>query len=382
MLIKLTAKRRVEVDGQQYLRLLRWHGEMARNLRTVGMGGGALARRYGLHLSIACAALLAVLLPSLSSTAFDFSLSPSAQSAAETRPYAGDVVSFRGASNVPVIADTGLLERQALVRTVGAYYPEVMVTRYQVQGGDTLYTIADRFGLSVLTVYWANQSLVKEPDALGLGQDLAILPTDGAYHTVADGETIEGIATAYRVMPEIILGYSGNKVPDPQHLAVGTQLVIPGAELPELPAKVVPTSAPADSNTGQTYTAAPSDTAPGTGQIVWPVSGMISQRAHSGHMAIDIAGSTGTAVVAADSGTVTLVSWMTTSYGYHIIIDHGNGLETLYAHLSEIDVEVGQVVNQGDVIGKRGNTGRSTGPHLHFEVRENGVKRDPMDYLP
>jgi murein DD-endopeptidase MepM/ murein hydrolase activator NlpD len=381
MLIRLTAKRHVQVDGQQYLKLLRWQSALGQRLRTVGSGGGSLARRYGLHISVACAALLAIAMPSLPSSILNLSFSGGAPAASEARPYAGDVVSFRGASSVPVIANESLLEKQGLLRTVGAYYPEVMVTQYQVEGGDTLYTIADRFGLSVRTVFWANQSIVKEPDALALGQQLAILPTDGAYHTVADGDTIDSIAAAYHVMPEIILGYSGNKVPDPQHLATGTQLVIPGAALPDLPAKVAPTVA-ADDNVGETYTAAPSDTAPGTGQLVWPVSGMISQRAHSGHMAIDIAGAVGTPVVAADSGTVTLVSWMTTSYGYHIIIDHGNGLETLYAHLSEIDVEVGQVVNQGDLIGKRGNTGRSTGPHTHFEVRENGVKRDPMDYLP
>jgi murein DD-endopeptidase MepM/ murein hydrolase activator NlpD len=382
MLIRLTAKRHVQVDGQQYLRLLHWQPVLVEWLRAVGSSGGSLARRYGLHLSVVCAALLAIAMPSLPSSILSFSLSSTdAPAAAEARPYAEDVASFRGASSVPVIADDSLLEKQGLLRTVGAYYPEVMVTQYQVQSGDTLYTIADRFGLSVLTIFWANQSIVKEPDALALGQQLAILPTDGAYHTVADGETIESIAADYHVMPAIIVGYSGNKIPDPAHLAVGSLLVIPGAVLPELPPKVVPTAS-SDDNTGETYTAAPSNNAPGTGQLIWPVSGMISQRAHSGHMAIDIAGAVGTPVVAADSGTVTLVSWMTTSYGYHIIIDHGNGLETLYAHLSEIDVEVGQVVNQGDVIGKRGNTGRSTGPHTHFEVRVDGVQRDPMDYLP
>ena len=87
-------------------------------------------------------------------------------------------------------------------------------------------------------------------------------------------------------------------------------------------------------------------------------------------------------MVATDDGTVVLVSWMRTSYGYHVIVDHGNGLETLYAHLDGINVEVGQNVSKGDVLGVRGNTGRSTGPHLHFEVRSGGVRQNPFSYLP
>lgn len=394
MLIRLTAKRHPNVDGRQYLVLRHRVESLARRFGATARttlaslrrptptfrSAGLLAKRHGLHLSVACAALLATFLVGVPYPTLNFSLSAVAADRAGARSYADDAVSSRGVSAVPATFDTALLERRALVHTTGAEYPEVKVSTYEVQEGDTLYTIADRFGLSVLTVYWANQSAIKDPDALSLGQELSILPTDGAYHVVTEGETIEGIASAYGVMPEIIEGYAGNNVSDPHQLAVGTALIVPGATLPDLPKAVV--TYDSSSYVGETYTAAPSDAQPGSGQLIWPLSGIISQRASSYHMAIDIAGDIGTPVVAADSGTVTLVSWLTYSYGYHIIIDHGNGLETLYAHLSEIDVQVGQVVNQGDVIGLRGNTGRSTGPHLHFEVRENGVKRDPMSYLP
>ena len=91
---------------------------------------------------------------------------------------------------------------------------------------------------------------------------------------------------------------------------------------------------------------------------------------------------TGTPVVAADDGTVVLTSWLRYSYGYHVIIDHGDGVQTLYAHLSVIEVEVGQAVSKGQEIGKVGTTGRVTGPHLHFEVIEGGVRRNPFNYLP
>ena len=270
-----------------------------------------------------------------------------------------------------------VLQRLSVPRTVSATYPQWEPVLYKVQEGDTLFGIAARFGLDVRTVLWANESLAKAPDLLSLGQELVILPVDGAYHTVAPGDTLESIAAKYKVPVEAILSYKGNDIPDPQHLAVGTKLIIPGAVLPDLPPKVVNTPAPR--RTQQVRVANPQQ---GSGSLIWPVAGMISQGPHAGHVAVDIAGPAGDPVVAADSGTVVLVSWMRYSYGYHVIIDHGNGLQTLYAHLSDILVEAGQNVSKGEVIGRRGCTGRCTGPHLHFEVRENGVQRNPFAYLP
>jgi murein DD-endopeptidase MepM/ murein hydrolase activator NlpD len=275
------------------------------------------------------------------------------------------------------VARDQVLQRIGLVHTTEGDYPQWESRVYRVESGDTLSGVAARFDLDMKTVLWANEALIKSPDSLSIGQELVILPVDGAYHTVAEGDTIESIAEKYKVEPSAILEYEGNDIKDPAHLVAGTKLIVPGADLPEPPPRVV--AVPAQE---RTYSAAVANPQSGSGSYVWPVNGYISQGVRSGHVAIDIAGPQGTPIVAADDGTVTLVSWMRTSYGYHVIVDHGNGMQTLYAHMSRIDVEVGQDVSKGEVLGARGSTGRSTGPHLHFEVRQNGVKHNPFNYLP
>lgn len=121
----------------------------------------------------------------------------------------------------------------------------------------------------------------------------------------------------------------------------------------------------------------------GNGTFTHPLKGKgtRTQGYHSGHTAIDFGAPIGTAIVAAESGNVILVRYLTYSYGYYVVIDHGGGYSTLYAHMSRIDVSVGQSVSRGQQIGAVGSTGRSTGPHLHFEVRVNGVAKNPLNYL-
>ncbi len=119
-----------------------------------------------------------------------------------------------------------------------------------------------------------------------------------------------------------------------------------------------------------------------TGQFVWPVGGTLTQYFKSWHPGIDIANKGLPDVVAADGGTVTVAGWPTPwAYGNRVMIDHGNGTVTLYAHLSQIYVSCGQKVNKGQAIGKMGSTGRSTGPHLHFEIRKSGGSADPLSVL-
>ena len=117
-----------------------------------------------------------------------------------------------------------------------------------------------------------------------------------------------------------------------------------------------------------------------TGKLHWPVSGSISQSFGRGHTGMDIAGASGSAIGAADGGTVTFAGWQG-GYGNFIIINHGNGIVTRYAHCSKLLVQKGQKVSQGQTIGLRGSTGRSTGPHLHFEVMVGGAFRNPISYL-
>lgn len=117
-----------------------------------------------------------------------------------------------------------------------------------------------------------------------------------------------------------------------------------------------------------------------TGTLAWPVTGYISQYSRSGHIAIDIAGASGSPVQAADGGTVTFAGW-DGNYGKCVVINHGNGLVTRYAHCSSLSVSVGDSVSRGQTIGTRGSTGRSSGPHLHFEVMSGGSRVNPLNYL-
>lgn len=149
---------------------------------------------------------------------------------------------------------------------------------------------------------------------------------------------------------------------------VDVGIVVDGVFVPMIPSLAPPSSA--------------LDAAAAAGQWVWPVRGEISQGYSSGHRAIDISTGQGAVVLAADAGTVVYARWESSGYGYLVIIDHRNGFVSYYAHLYGFYIDAGQDVARGEQIGELGNTGRSTGPHLHFEIRHNGVQRDPLDLLP
>ena len=342
-------------------------------------------RRYSLHIAVASVVVLVALFPGVSLPSGKLSFRAGSR-LVSNREYLEDAaLSFRGERARVPAGELQLLQREALPRTTVAQYPQLAPTIYRVQEGDTTSTIAARFNLDVKTLVWSNPSLILHEDELSLGQELVILPLDGAYHTVAEGETLASVAAEYGAAPETILAYKGNDIPDPDHLTVGATLIVPGAVLPD-PPKPTPVPRVVQSETqqssGETYTAAPDESVAGSGSLAWPLEGMITQRFSRYHQGIDIHTPAGRPVVAADDGTVVLVSWLTYSYGHHVIIDHGNGVETLYAHMNDILVEVGQTVTKGQQIGTVGATGRATGPHLHFEVREGGVRRNPFSYLP
>jgi murein DD-endopeptidase MepM/ murein hydrolase activator NlpD len=252
--------------------------------------------------------------------------------------------------------------------------PEKIAT-YTVQEGDTVTTIAYQFDLSPETIMWSNPNIEENPHWLQVGQEITILPTNGVYHQVGSSDTIEKIASTYKVDPLTIIDYPLNHI-DPLEPTVtaGEWVVVPGGSKPFVPTVV------RGVNTYQGEI--PTHALAGSGIFAWPLSGRISQGYWSVHRAIDIESPVGSPVAAADSGFVTAAGWDDTGYGYFVIIDHGNGLQTMYAHLNAYYVEAGDNVYAGQTIGEVGTTGRASGPHLHFEVREGSLQLNPSQFLP
>lgn len=184
-------------------------------------------------------------------------------------------------------------------------------------------------------------------------------------YTVKSGDTVYTIAEKYHADPQTIIDYPYNDIGDDLNVRPGQILIIPNGYVDD------------------TAKPLPPPIANGSGQFAWPAHGVITQYAYFWHPgAIDIGIPLRTEVRAADDGTVVKVEHLTTGYGIHVIISHGGGLTSLYAHLTEAKVVVGQGISKGDLVGLSGSTGRSTGPHLHFEVRRNGQPVDPMTLLP
>lgn len=232
--------------------------------------------------------------------------------------------------------------------------PSGEISLYVVRKGDTLSTIAQMFEVTPNTVLWAND--LKSAKDIHPGDQLVILPISGVRHTVAKGETLASIVKKYKGDIEEVLSY--NRLEEGATVAVGTEILIPhGVEA----APVRPTvTAPLRGGSGPAI----------AGYFARPIAGRKSQGLH-GYNAVDIAAPVGTSVVASAPGTVTVArgfGW-NGGYGQYIVISHPNGAQTLYAHLSNVAVQQGSYVTQGQVIGLSGNTGKSTGAHLHFEVR-------------
>ena len=287
------------------------------------------------------------------------------------------------------------IPRLALLDTNIPNRPTVDVTTYVVQPGDNLFLIGDKYGLRPETVLWGNYEVLRDnPQFLSPGQELNILPTDGVYYQWTEGDNLNSIATFFRVEPEVIINYPGNRVFSDltaiasTEIAVGTWLIIPGGER-ELkdwgPPAITRKNPAAAAYYGAGYCGEVFEGAIGIGGFIWPtVATTLSGYDYSPtlHPGIDIAGAVGNAVFATDSGVVVFSGWSQYGYGYMIVLDHGNGWQSAYAHLSAVSVGCGQSVGRGSVIGAVGSTGNSTGSHLHFELRsEIYGKVNPWNFV-
>lgn len=253
--------------------------------------------------------------------------------------------------------------------TVISSKPRDKIVEYKVVSGDTLESIAKKFGVSVDTIKWANDL---KSDNIAPGQSLKIPPITGIVHKVQSGDTIYSIAKKYHVDAQNIVNFIFNEFSDPDTfgLTVGQLVYVPDGSIVSESATYMP----------PTYAHVVAGVT-GSSHFIWPTNGVITQYPTWYHMAFDIANPGLPPVIAADTGTVTYSGCIRTGYGCHVIVDHANGYQTLYAHMSQILVNAGQAVSQGQQIGVMGSTGNSTGPHLHFEIRSGGVLLNPQDYL-
>ena len=299
-------------------------------------------------------------------------------------------------------ADSSLLgiTRLAQIHTIVPSRPRQQIETYTVHEGDTVSGIADKYGLQPATIFAANFDVLQDdPHSLRPNQTLRILPVDGVYWEWQGGIPFGQWAEYFKVKPEDIINYPPNNI-DPA--SVGADYVnanVPTGKFLIVPNGVYQYHTPGGMPLGITrdtpasaQVAGPGSCPPisggavGTGTFVYPTDKHVlsgfDYSTKTNHLGIDLMGLEGANVYASDGGVVVYAGWNNYGYGNMIMIDHGTGFQTLYAHLSQIFVECGNNVSQSQVIGAVGTTGNSSGPHLHFEVRTATVVISPWDVLP
>lgn len=229
------------------------------------------------------------------------------------------------------------------------------ISTYIVREGDTLSAIAQMFHISANTIRWANNL---NSNTLKVGQELVILPISGVRHVVKSGDTIASIAKKYKADQGDILAYNG--LTTSSTLKIGDEVIIPDGE--------ISTSVGVSTNAAQKIASGLKEY---VGYYLRPITGGRKSQGLHGHNAVDLAAPIGTPIMASADGTVILsrTGGYNGGYGTYVVISHTNGTQTVYGHMSDNYVAVGQKVSQGEMIGRIGMTGNTTGPHVHFEIR-------------
>jgi murein DD-endopeptidase MepM/ murein hydrolase activator NlpD len=372
-----------------------------KNKKASAQKAGGVIQQVGLNmLMIGVVALLGYLAwqrfmvekPATPASMISAAVDPEA-AAQEIPPVDGKLLaSLDPVAQPPASSDS--ISRKTTLKTIIPSRPRVNVITYTVETGDNLFLIAQNYGLKPATILFGNLlELQDNPRLLKPKQMLNILPVDGAYYEWKEGDTLESVAGYFSVDPNAIIDYPGNFIDltavsqGKLEFQPGTHLIIPGGKRPiqDWGPPAISRSNPAvaryygEGACGSIY-----EGAIGAGTFVWPTT----DRTISGftfdsgvHPAVDIGGAEGNPIYATDSGVVVFAGWSDYGYGYMIVLDHGNGWQSAYAHLSAVGVSCGQSVYQGGQIGALGNTGNSSGPHLHFELSINGAKINPLDYV-
>lgn len=274
----------------------------------------------------------------------------------------------KGGGDITVVDDSALMPSEGPSGTIADIEKpkNSTISIYIVREGDTLSGIAKLFGVSSNTILWAND--LPRGSALRVGQTLTILPITGVKYTVKKGDTIAGIAKRFGADATEVENFNGI---DNATLAVGAEILIPDGEIAAVAA------APVKRATGILAATlnAPKGSATQVGYYVRPLVGGVRTQGVHGYNGVDLAAPIGTPILAAAEGDVLIAKetgW-NAGYGGYVVIKHANGSQTLYAHQSQVAVSPGQHVEQGQVIGYVGSTGKSTGAHVHFEIR-NGIR--------
>lgn len=301
----------------------------------------------------------------------------------------GDQVSAAMPAYFKNLPETGISRKVALHTNIPSR-SRTEVIEYSVTTGDSIFGIAQSFNLEPESILWANyDQLDDSPDMLTPGMALNIPPVNGVYYQWQQGDTLDSVASKFDVSVEDILDWEGNNfdLTNPQ-VEPDQWIMVPNGHR-EFVQWLVPTIARTNSGVlksvlGPGACEGNYSGAYGTGVFAWPTAAhyLSGNDYWSGHLGIDIAGSLGDSISAADAGVVVFAGWANGGYGNMVMIDHGNGYQTLYAHLSSVSAYCGQSVYTGTYIGAMGSTGNSTGPHLHFEVRYLGGFINPWYVLP
>lgn len=266
-----------------------------------------------------------------------------------------------------------VLAAEDVFHTQESEKPRSEILEYTVQKGDTLSTIARRFGIDEDTIRWENDL---RSDTITVGDTLRILPVTGIAHKVSSGDTVYTIAKKYDANPQALVDFPFNDFANPQtfSLVEGQMVIVPNGVKPE-ERSTTPRQPRYIARTGNEAV---------VGGFAWPVRGTMNQYFSWYHRGVDLGAPVGTPVLAATSGVASEVytgGW-NGGYGVHVIVSGSNGYSSLYAHMSSVNVSAGQQVVAGQtVVGWVGMTGRTTGPHLHFEIRGAGGGVDPLAFL-